>query len=89
MNGIDMVTALLACAGEATLWYALMQVGLLEKSDEGFPAPSIRPDPNHVAVISLGDSAPRLVYDADFGWLWYNSDGSELVVVPQGDDDPA
>lgn len=79
----DTVTALLACAGEATLWYALMQVGLLEKvQDElGFPVPSIRPDPMHVAIVSLGDFPQRLVYDDDFGWMWYNSEGPE--------DDPA
>lgn len=71
----DTVTALLACAGEATLWYALMQVGLLEKmqDDVGFPLPAIRPDENHVAVVALGDFPQRLVYDDLFGWLWYNA----------------
>ena len=86
MEGIDfdMVTALLACAGEATLCYAMMQVGLLVdgfKDEVGLPVPSIRPDPMHVAIVSLGDFPQRLVYDDDFGWLWYNSEGPE--------DDPA
>lgn len=80
----DTVTALLACAGEATLCYAMMQVGLLVdgfKDEVGLPVPSIRPDPMHVAIVSLGDFPQRLVYDDDFGWLWYNSEGPE--------DDPA
>lgn len=80
----DMVTSLLACAGEATLGYALMQAGLLEKrvkDDIGLPVPSIRTDPTHVAVVALGESPFRLVYDYDFGWLWYNAEGPE--------DDPA
>lgn len=80
----DTVTALLACAGEATLWYACMQLGLLEKvqDDVGFPIPSVRPDENHVAVVQLGDFPQRLVYDEDFGWLWYNA-------VEGPEDDPA
>jgi len=75
----DMILKLLACAGEATLGYALMQVGLLEKvkDDIGLPVPSIRSDPAHVAVVTLGDFPQRLVYDDDFGWLWYNADGPE------------
>lgn len=81
MEGLDYetVTALLACAGEATLCYALMQVGLLQKAKDnyGLPVPSIRPDPVHVAVISLGEMPQRLVYDDDYGWLWYNADGPE------------
>ena len=86
MEGIDfdMVTALLACAGEATLCYAMMQVGLLVdgfKDEVGLPVPSIRPDPMHVAIVSLGEFPQRLIYDDLFGWLWYNSEGPE--------DDPA
>ena len=81
MEGLtfDTVTALLACAGEATLWYALMQVGLLEKvqDDVGFPVPSIRPDPMHTAVVKLGEFPQRLIYDDLFGWLWYNAEGPE------------
>ena len=82
MTGLDFdtVTALLACAGEATLGYAMMQAGLLEKNmtDElGLPVPSIRSDPAHVAVVTLGEFPQRLVYDDDFGWLWYNADGPE------------
>lgn len=75
----DMILKLLACAGEATLGYALMQVGLLEKvqDDIGLPVPSIRSDPAHVAVVTLGDFPQRLVYDDDFGWCWYNADGPE------------
>lgn len=75
----DMILKLLACAGEATLGYALMQVGLLEKvqDDIGLPVPSIRSDPAHVAVVTLGDFPQRLVYDDDFGWLWYNAEGPE------------
>ena len=86
MDGLDFdtVTALLACAGEATLGYAMMQVGLLEKNmkDEvGLPVPSIAHDPVHVAVVKLGDFPQRLIYDDLFGWLWYNAEGP--------DDDPA
>ena len=86
MNGLDfdMVTTLLACAGEATLGYAMMQVGLLVdgfKDDVGLPVPSIAHDPVHVAVVKLGDFPRRLIYDDLFGWLWYNSEGPE--------DDPA
>ena len=86
MTGLDFdtVTALLACAGEATLGYAMMQVGLLEKSfhdDVGLPVPSIASDPVHVAVVTLGEFPQRLIYDDLFGWLWYNSEGPE--------DDPA
>ena len=51
MEGLDfdMVTALLACAGEATLCYAMMQVGLLVdgfKDEVGLPVPSISPGPH-------------------------------------------
>ena len=75
----DTVTALLACAGEATLWYALMQVGLLEKQEDfgGIPVPAVRSDPYHIAVIAIGELPARLIFDADFGWLWYNADGPE------------
>lgn len=86
MEGLefDTVTALLACAGEATLAWAMMNLGLLERSfyDElGFPVPSVAPDMLHVANVKLGESPVRLIYDYDFGWLWYNSEGPE--------DDPA
>ena len=81
----DTVTALLACAGEATLGYAMMQVGLLEKSFHdgvGLPVPSITSDPVHVAIIKLGEFPQRLIYDDLFGWLWYNA-------VEGPEDDPA
>lgn len=89
MTGLDFdtVTALLACAGEATLGYAMMQVGQLEKNmrDEvGLPTPAIGRDPVHVAVVTLGEFPQRLIYDEDFGWLWYNADGPE-----ESSDDPA
>ena len=87
MEGLDfdMVTALLACAGEATLCYAMMQVGLLVngfKDEVGLPVPSIAHDPVHVAVVKLGDFPQRLIYD---DWQWYNADGPE----EESSNDPA
>ena len=92
MEGLefDVVTALLACAGEATLGYAMMQVGLLEKNfkDEvGLPVPSIGRDAVHVAVVKLGEFPQRLIYDDLFGWLWYNAE--EGPVGEDTPDDPA
>lgn len=54
-----------------------MRVGLIGKiiGPQPLPVPSIRSDPVHVAVIALGDMPQRLVFDADFGWCWYNADG--------------
>ena len=86
---MDMVTSLLACAGETTLWYAMMKTGLLEELKEGeaFITPAVRPDPCHVAVVTLGDLPARLVYDDDFGWLWYDGvNGPEVLIHA---DDPA
>lgn len=84
---IDMVTSLLACAGETTLWYTLMKIGLLEKPADGFNTPAIRPDPHHVGVVTLGDLPARLVYDDDFGWMWYDGvNGPEVMIHA---DDPA
>ena len=69
----------LAAAGEATLLTALMRVGLLEKLEgaQDIHMLSFRGDPEHVAVVALGDNPVRLIFDADFGWLWYNADGTD------------
>lgn len=71
----DLIVGLLATAGEATLLTAMMRVGLLEKpgTPPDIPVPSIRSDPNHVAVVELGDMPEHLIFDEDFGWLWYNA----------------
>ena len=76
----ETILGLLAAGGSATLGIAMMQAGLLEKPKEGYgeiPMPSLRRDPVHVAVIQIGDSPRRLIYDDDFLWLWYNADGPE------------
>ena len=75
MTDFETIVSLLALAGEATLGIAMMQCGILEKQENygDLPVPSIRRDENHVAVIQLGDRPERLVFDDDFGWLWYNA----------------
>lgn len=76
----ETVVGLLAAGGSATLGIAMMQAGLLEKPEKGYgdiPVPSIRRDPFHVAVVQLGDSPRRLIYDDDFLWCWYNADAPE------------
>ena len=75
----DTILGLLAAGGAYTLTIAMMQAGILEKEPGfgGIPVPSIRRDPVHVAVVALGDEPRRLIYDDDFGWLWYNAEEPE------------
>lgn len=74
------IARLMATAGAATLSIAMMQAGLLENPadgnyTDGLPVPSIRGDDRHVAVVQLSGLPERLIYDDDFGWLWYDADG--------------
>lgn len=79
MKEAAIIARLMATAGAATLSIAMIQAGILEKpadgNYDGLPVPSIRSDPKHVAVVQLSGLSERLIYDDDFGWLWYDSDG--------------
>ena len=75
----DIVRELFAEVGEADILLKAERfmklppvAGILAVEDH-----RIKPDEMHLFVV-LSDSEPRrLVLDADFGWLWYNSEGPE------------
>ena len=73
----DNVERLLAIVGSISMIEAMKQKGILTCESERSPITIMHGSRSPYAYVCIRGVDRRLVFDQDFGWMYYNAEGPE------------